>query len=153
MRRTFLKNLVCWKHITGVWTVVKSRLGGVYVRTFVSVFLSTTMLLILLLTGCMQTSEPPAYPVEIVLRLVEAKALPGGDDIIQVTVVLSKGSEQVYKNTFEQLPEQIKLYMSPGTYTITVTVDSSQGKFIGVTTTKLVPGENVVTIALQPAQE
>lgn len=122
-------------------------------KVFVSVFLSATILLILLFTGCMQMSEPPTYPVEIVLNLVEAKALPGGNEIIQVTVALSKGSEQVYKNTFERLPEQIKLYMSPGTYTITVIVDSSQGKFIGVTTTELRPGENVVTIELQPAQE
>lgn len=79
----------------------------------------------------MQMSEPPTYPVEIVLKLVGAKVLPGGNDIIQVTVALSKGSEQVYKNTFERLPEQIKLYISPGTYTITLIVDSSQGKFIG----------------------
>ncbi len=123
-----------------------------YVKIFVPAFLSVTTLLILL-TGCMQTSEPPIYPVEIVLKLVEAKALPGGDEITQVTVALSKGSEQVYENTFERLPEQIKLYISPGTYTITVIVDSSQGKFIGVTTTELVPGENVVTIGLQPVQE
>jgi len=110
-----------------------------------------TFLSLLILGGCLQTSQPPTYEVLIKFRLLEHESFPTETQIVSVMVTLSQESKELWSKTFAVIPQQLSLYLSPGTYFISMRVNTTVGSFNGTANQKLEPGENVVSILLCPS--
>jgi len=105
---------------------------------------------LLILGGCLQTSQPPIYEIIVNFRFVEHETFPAEDQIISTKITLIRENEELWSENFGTLPEQVSLYVSPGTYSISVSVKTYVGTFRGTATQELEPGENIVSLILCP---